>query len=152
MKRHVLLISLLTLFLIIHQPASAGNPPASDCICGKWESTEKNLIVLVYKEHNSFMAKIIWFKPSEHHKKMEEWTDIRNPDEKLRERKILGMDVLEQLRYDPDSNSWEDGMIYDAKNGRHWNASGYINKEGLLKVKGYWHFKFIGRTLTFTRV
>ena len=83
---------------------------------------------------------------------MGEWTDSKNPDEALRSRKILGMDVLEKLRYDAGSNSWEDGMIYDAKNGREWNASAYISKDGLLKVKGYWHFKFIGRTLVFKRI
>ena len=43
-------------------------------------------------------------------------------------------------------------MIYDSKNGRDWNASACIDKSGMLKVKGYWHFKFIGRTMTFNRV
>ena len=83
---------------------------------------------------------------------MEEWTDKNNPDPALRTRKILGMNVLEKLSYSPNSNSWEGGMIYDAKNGRHWNSSAYINKDGTLKVKGYWHFKFIGKTMTFKRI
>ena len=122
-----------------------------DQICGKWMSSEKNLTVLVYKSGNQFKAKIIWFRddPS---LPMEEWRDKNNPDPALRTRKILGMEVLRDLKYDTDGDSWEDGMIYDAKHGREWNASAYINKEGLLKVKGYWHFKFIGRTMTFHRI
>lgn len=124
--------------------------PNSDRICGKWMSAEKNLTVLVYKSGDQFKAKIIWFRddPS---LPMGEWRDKNNPDPALRSRKILGMEILRDIKYDADGNSWEGGMIYDAKHGREWNASAYINKEGLLKVKGYWHFKFIGRTMTFHR-
>ncbi|MDB5011423.1 MAG: hypothetical protein JWQ06_2212, partial [Mucilaginibacter sp.] len=42
--------------------------------------------------------------------------------------------------------------IYDAKNGREWDASAYIDKNGELRVTGYWHLKFIGRTMSFTRI
>jgi uncharacterized protein (DUF2147 family) len=125
--------------------------PPSEQICGKWESSEKNLIVQVYCEDNKFKAKIIWFINSGG-KPLDTWTDFRNPDESLRSRKILGMSVLNDLCYKPDTNSWEDGMIYDAEHGRDWNASAYIDKNGILKVKGYWHFKFIGKTMTFNRV
>ncbi|MDB4904744.1 MAG: hypothetical protein JWQ63_4025 [Mucilaginibacter sp.] len=62
------------------------------------------------------------------------------------------MEVLRDLIYDADTNSWEDGMIYDAKHGRDWNASAHIDKNGFLKAKGYWHFKFIGQTMTFRRM
>jgi len=132
----------------LYQPPAV---PNSDRICGKWMSAEKNLIVLVYKSGDQFKGKIIWFSddPS---KPMDEWGDKNNPDPALRTRKILGMEILRDIKYDPHDNSWGDGMIYDAKHGREWNASAYINKEGLLKVKGYWHFKFIGRTMTFHRV
>jgi uncharacterized protein (DUF2147 family) len=125
--------------------------PPSELICGKWESFEKNLIVQVYMYENRFRAKILWFNDG-NLAKMDTWTDIRNPDPSLRSRKILGMEVLRDLTYNAENKSWEDGMIYDAKHGREWNASAHIDKNGLLKVKGYWHFKFIGRTLTFTRV
>jgi len=125
--------------------------PAAEQICGKWESTEKNLVVQVYMQENKFRAKIIWFKDGDE-QQMGTWTDFRNPDPELRNRKILGMSVLTGLTYEADSNSWEDGMIYDAKHGRDWNAAAYIDKKGQLKVKGYWHFKFFGRTLTFNRL
>lgn len=124
---------------------------ASEQICGKWENEEKTLVVQVYKAENEFRAKIVWFNDGGG-KKMDEWTDKNNPDPALRSRKILGMNVLEKLVYSPKSNSWEEGMIYDAKNGRHWNSSAYINEEGVLKVKGYWHFKFIGKTINFKRM
>jgi uncharacterized protein (DUF2147 family) len=122
-----------------------------DRVCGKWMSTEKNLIVLVYKEGSDFRAKTIWFRRGDDPQPIEEWRDVKNPDPALRNRKILGLSILEGLRFDPESNSWEDGTIYDAKHGHFWNASATIDKQGQLKVRGYWYFKFIGKTLTFTR-
>jgi uncharacterized protein (DUF2147 family) len=141
----------LIFFINLSVAGAAGTVPNCDRICGKWMSAEKNLVVEVYKNNDHFKAKIIWFHddPS---KPMEEWRDSKNPDPSLRIRRILGMNVLNDLKYDTGSNSWEDGMIYDAKSGREWNASAYINKQGLLKVKGYWHFKLFGRTMTFRRV
>ena len=91
----------------------------SDRICGRWESTEKNLIVQVYREENKFIAKIVWFNANDG-KAMESWTDRNNPNEALRNRKILGMSVLTDLIYKENSNSWENGMIYDAKHGHEW--------------------------------
>lgn len=150
---HSFLISFLSLLLVSANPGkTAKNIAASEMICGKWQTEEKNLIVQVYKVDDEFKAKIVWFSDKGDTKKMDEWTDKKNPDPALRDRKILGMNVLEKLVYSPETNSWENGMIYDAKNGRHWNSSAYIEKDGKLKVKGYWHFKFIGKTMTFTRI
>ncbi|MBD1394508.1 DUF2147 domain-containing protein [Mucilaginibacter glaciei] len=150
---HQFLLSFISLLLFTsHADKPTNTMVAADVICGKWQTEEKNLTVQVYKADDEFRAKIIWFSDKGDTKKMDEWKDIKNPDPTLRERKILGMNVLEKLTYSPNSNSWEDGVIYDAKNGRHWNSSAYIDKDGKLKVKGYWHFKFIGKTMTFVRI
>lgn len=125
---------------------------AAEKVCGKWQLNGEKLIVQVYKEGNEFKAKIVWFDDHDDTKEMDYWTDEKNPDPALRNRKLLGMNVLEKLTYSPETNSWEDGMIYDAKHGRHWNSSAYIDNTGMLKVKGYWHYKFIGKTLTFKRI
>jgi uncharacterized protein (DUF2147 family) len=142
----------LLLLLFTGFVTKAGNVHNPDFICGKWISSEKNLIVQVYKEDGSFRARIVWFKNIDDSKRMEEWADIHNPDPSLRSRKLIGMSILRNLVYMQKSNTWEDGKIYDAKNGREWDASVRVNDEGSLKVTGYWHFKFIGRTLTFVRV
>ena len=143
----LLIVTLFTGICFAINPA-----PSPDLVCGKWMSSEKNLIVQVYKDGDVFRAKVIWFLNTDKTKTMEEWTDKHNPDPALRDRKLIGMSILRNLDYEPKSNSWENGKIYDAKNGREWDASVSIDKSGELKVTGYWHFKFIGRTMTFTRV
>ena len=145
------LFALFALTSLTTVSLKANDVPPGERICGKWESTENNLIVQVYMQHDKFVAKIIWFSDTAG-RHMDYWRDVRNPDPSLRNRKILGMNVLEDLTYQAGTNSWEDGMVYDSKHGRDWNAAAYIDKKGLLKVKGYWHFKFIGRTMTFRRV
>lgn len=121
-------------------------------IIGRWTTIEKNLTVDVYKDNNEFKAKIVWFKNDDETKRMDEWTDKHNPDKSLRDRKIIGLNVVKNLVYDPKSNSWEHGSVYEAKTGRSWDASAYLTRDGLLKVTGYWHFKFIGRTMTFKKI
>ncbi len=143
----------LIIVLWISVPLSAQSILPNDMICGKWMSTQKNLAVQVYKSGSVFKAKIIWFNDTDDKTRpMSIRDDSLNPDEKLRHRLILGMEVLTGLIYQAETNSWEQGVIYDAKHGRYWDSAGYITKDGLLKVTGYWHFKWIGKTLTFKRM
>ncbi len=123
-----------------------------DAIVGKWITVEKNVAVQVYKLNNNYRAKIIWFKIQDTTRPMNTRTDEKNPNPALRNRKWLGMEVLHGLKYNASDDEWQDGIIYDAKHGREWDAVAWIGPDGLLKVKGYWVFKFISETLTFKRV
>jgi uncharacterized protein (DUF2147 family) len=144
------ILNILMLVLVSISITKAGTPPPHEYICGKWMSTEKNLIVEVSIQDNKYTAKIVWFDDG-NPKDLETSCDTRNPDPTLRSRKLVGMSVLRGLTYKQNSNSWEDGMIYDASHGHEWNAAAYIDKNGELKVKGYWHCKLIGKTMSFTR-
>lgn len=151
------ILSVLLLFVICS--FKQANEPGNDAlaianrICGKWESSEKNLVVEVYAYKNTYRAKMIRFTGGvTKDKPMEAITDKKNPDPALRNRKVLGLDVVENLQYNPKSNSWEGGKIYEVQGGKYWNAAASIDTDGTLKVKGYWKIKLIGRTMTFHRV
>lgn len=141
----------LLIFLVSYFPLIGQGRLPKEKICGQWELLDKTLIITVSMHENQFKAVITWFSDTEG-KPLDYWTDIHNPNPALRKRKIHGMSILRNLTYHPKTNSWEEGMIYDSIHGREWNASAYIDKNGQLKVKGYWHFKFIGRTMTFRRI
>jgi uncharacterized protein (DUF2147 family) len=140
---------LLTVLIVFDTKAQGTS--AQQKICGKWECTDKSIRIEVYMQGNEYKANLIWFKDTEG-KPMDYWTDQHNPDPALRNRKILGMSMLSDLKYNSDTNSWENGIVYDSKHGREWNASAAIDKKGMLRVRGYWHFKFIGRTMDFVRM
>ncbi|MBK0382508.1 DUF2147 domain-containing protein [Pedobacter sp. SD-b] len=124
-----------------------------DAIVGKWMSTEKNVEVEVYKVNDEFRAKVVWFDDTDDlSRPMETRKDLNNPDKKLRDHKILGMNVLKNLRFNPENDRWENGIIYDANSGRHFSSVVYFNDDGLLEVKGYWKFEFLCQTVAFRRV
>jgi uncharacterized protein (DUF2147 family) len=149
--KKILKLLVICLLVLIAVDSMAQAVPAPERICGKWENEAKSLRIQIYTVNGDFRAKIIWFSDTEG-KPMSYWKDRRNPDPKLRSRTILGMSILNGLRYDPKKKSWEDGKVYDSKHGKYWNASAYIDKKGMLKVRGYWHFKFMGKTMTFHRI
>jgi uncharacterized protein (DUF2147 family) len=124
-----------------------------DAILGKWESTQKNLIVEVYKENNAFKAKIVWFYDEDDTiTPIDERLDIKNPNKSLRSRKIIGTDVLSGLVYNAKQNRWNGGRIYDATSGRTWDATVWLTTPDSLSVRGFYIFRWIGKTLMFTRV
>ena len=124
-----------------------------DAIIGKWMTVQNNLKVEVYKQNNRFKAKILWFKDTDDKSRpMESRLDDKNPVKSLRSRKLLGMEVLTHLRYNAEDKEWQDGQIYVANNGKEFDSIAWITKGNLLKVKGYWLFKFLCQTLTFKRV
>ena len=141
------------LFFISPAFAHANNRVAEDQIVGKWMSTKENVMVNVYKSGNQFKAKVIWFNDSDDPSSpMNVRCDVRNANKNLRKQRIIGMDVLKQLKYNPSTGRWENGIIYDANSGREWSSVIYFNDDGLLEVKGYWQFEFLCKTITFTRV
>lgn len=145
------LLSFFVLFTGTNIIVKGQSSPAAQRICGKWESSGKQLIISVYMVNHQYRAKLLWFSNTEG-KPLDYWRDVKNPDPKLRSRKLLGMSILSGLKYDSKSHTWEDGQVYDSIHGRYWNASARIDKKGVLHVRGYWHFKFIGRTLLFYRI
>jgi uncharacterized protein (DUF2147 family) len=123
-----------------------------DAILGKWMSVEETLEIEVYKDHNDFKSKIIWFRDHDNTKRpMAERQDTENPNKALRSRKIIGSETVRNLKYNAKEKRWEDGIIYDATSGKEWQSVAWVTPEGQLKVRGYWHFEIFGKTLVFRR-
>ena len=108
------------------------NPNA---ILGKWESEEKNLIVEVYKQNNAFKAKVVWYHDANDTIPVEQRLDLNNPNKALRNRKIVGTDILSELIYNPKQDKWVNGRIYDASSGRTWDATVWLTDNQNLNVR-----------------
>lgn len=134
-------------------PANRTAEKEADRILGKWMTEQKNLIVEVYKEGSEYKARILWFNDSDDRSRpMDMRTDFHNQNPELRSRKLIGLDVLKLLTYNKESNTWENGIIYDALSGKEWSSYAYLTDTGTLRVKGFWHFKFLSKCLDFTRI
>lgn len=121
----------------------------ADAILGKWESVEKNLIVEVYKQDNSFRANIVWFNNPGN--SLPE-TDVKNPDKDLRSRKVVGMDVLSGLTYNQRQDKWTGGKIYDCTSGKTWDATVWLEDDNDLNVRGFYLVRWLGKTMEFKRI
>ncbi len=145
---------LLTVFLLFSGAfLGKGRPVSANAIIGKWMNTDKNLEVEVFKAGNEYDGRVIWFDDTDDKSSpMNERRDTKNPDKSLRNRKIIGLVVMTGLQYNDDDDEWQDGRIYDSSSGKDWNAKAWINDEGILKVRGYWHFSIFGQNISFKRI
>lgn len=131
--------------------ASPQNNP--DDIIGRWMSTENNLAVEIFKTNNEYKAKVIWIDDSDDkNRPMNIRSDWKNPDERLRARKIIGLVVMHGLFYNKENNDWEGGRIYDPNSGKDWNAKVWVMRGDRLKVRGYWDFQMLGKDILFKKV
>ncbi|HOJ03548.1 MAG TPA: DUF2147 domain-containing protein [Bacteroidota bacterium] len=123
----------------------------ADAVLGTWLVQDKNAKVEIYKRGSKYYGKIVWLKePNDEQGKAK--VDKENPEEKLRSRPILGLEMLRGFVYDEDY-VWEDGEIYDPKNGKTYSCKMTLTDKGnTLDVRGYIGISLIGRTQEWTRV
>jgi len=118
----------------------------ADDLLGVWFNQEKSAKIQIFKVGEKYDGKIIWLK--EPMRDGEPKLDRENEDEDLRSRPIIGLEILKDFEFDDDE--WEDGTIYDPKNGETYSC--YITKEGdKLNVRGYVGIALIGRTSIWTK-
>jgi len=121
----------------------------SERLIGVWESEEKNLLVQISKEKDHFVGTMTFFLcPTE--TIMRTKVDAENPDPSLTGRKLLGLKLLEKLSYE-GNNVWSGGKIYDPNSGRTYEARIQLISSNSVVVRGYWKFRWIGRSMVFNR-
>lgn len=119
----------------------------SDAILGTWTNPEKDARFLISKQGEQFSGKMVWVnaptaKPP---------IDDKNPDASLRNRPLLGLQILKGFSYAGD-HVWEDGKIYDPRNGKTYSCKLTLTDPKHLNVRGYVGFSLLGRTEIWTRV
>jgi uncharacterized protein (DUF2147 family) len=104
---------------------------------GKWVTEAGDAQVEIYKAGDKVNGKIVWLQ------KGPETKDIHNTDEKLRSRKLMGVNILSGLTKKKDK--WEGGKIYNPKNGKNYKCSIWLEGKEL-KVRGYIGFLYETQT------
>ncbi len=121
---------------------------AQDITQGTWYNQEKSGKIQFFKQGDKYFGKIVWLKePNEAGKPR---TDKQNPDEKLRSRPLIGLVNLKNFKQ-TDKDSWEDGEVYDPKNGKTYSCKMTLTSPTTLDVRGFIGLSIIGRTEHFTK-
>ncbi len=144
-------LPVLFLFLTAFAMNVYAQSSEADAVVGTWLVEDKKAKIKIYNKGEKYHGKIIWLKePNDKNGKPK--VDKENPEEGLRGRPLVGLVMLTGFVYDED-NVWEDGDIYDPKNGKTYSCEMTLSTDGkTLDVRGYIGFSFIGRSQTWTRV
>ena len=108
-----------------------------------WYNEEQSAKIKIYKSaDDKYYGKIIWLKVPTIDGKSK--TDYRNPDKNHKNVLLNGLVILKGFDKHGDK-SYEDGTIYDPKNGKTYSC--IITYRGnKLDVRGYIGFSLLGRT------
>jgi len=146
--KHFPVIIILVALAIIFNPLTSLSQEA-DAVLGIWLTQDKDSKVEIYKKNNKYHGKIVWLK--EPNKNGKPKVDDKNPDEKKNGRAIMGLVLMTNFEYDEDF-VWEDGEIYDPKNGKTYSCKMTLSKDkNTLDVRGFIGISLIGRTAVWTR-
>ncbi len=150
---HKVLITPLILVLIFW--AALVRAADGDAILGYWTTQDKDALFEIYRCGVEYCGKIAQMnEPTYSHTDKElvglPKMDRKNPDPGLRNRKLLGLTILEQFSYGGD-NTWS-GKIYNPEDGKTYKCKLSIAEGGdRLKVRGYIGLTLLGGTENWTR-
>lgn len=135
------------IFVIVLSSIQAKAQSAS-LILGTWLNTEKTAQIEIMDIGDQYLGKIIWLDNP--NKDGTPVLDKANENKKLRDRPVMGLTILEGLKF--DDGIWKGGKIYDPNSGKTYSCEVKLKGMEKLEVKGYLGFSWIGKTVEWTKV
>ncbi len=111
----------------------------SDTYIGKWEITGGSIIE-IYEDGNTFYGKI--YKRAENPLSNFNGLDNKNPKKELQNRPLLGMNILNELKFKDGELSG--GTIYNADSGKTYTVKVWIDNDDkdICYIRAYKSFLF----------
>ena len=116
--------------------AFSGVARDADRITGIWWNDEKTTKIKVEKKEGKYIGTIVYMIP-EKYENGQPPKDDNNPDESLRNRSLIGLQILSDFEYDAKKEEWKNGKIYDPKSGNTYDCYAWLEDDDLLKLKGF---------------
>lgn len=108
-------------------------------ITGDWnnideETGEINSVINIYKENDQYFGKIVHIVKPENRGNL--CTKCKGD---LKDKPILGMNILNNLKKEEDGNRYSGGQIFDPKTGKEYRAEIWVDEDdkNKLNVRGY---------------
>lgn len=139
----------LSLILLFTTLSFSGFAQNSDAILGKWINSSGEAHIDITKRGAKYFGKIVWLKEPKDEKGNTK-TDVKNPQQSLRSKPIVGLEILKDFIY--DDGKWIDGKIYDPQSGKVYSCTMTLKPNGQLSMRGYIGISLIGRSEIWKRV
>jgi uncharacterized protein (DUF2147 family) len=140
-KRYLGFVLLLSLLLATFSVQAAPNP---DAVIGVWKIGEGTGMVQITKRGDKYYGRIVWLKVPNNPDGTPR-TDVNNPDESKRKTPLKGLENMRDFTYTGE-NKWENGNIYDPKNGSDYSCEITLVDANTLEVRGFIGVSLFGRT------
>ncbi|TGE13912.1 DUF2147 domain-containing protein [Hymenobacter elongatus] len=118
---------------------------------GIWADETGESHIEIYRCGEKLCGRLVWLREPQESNTGRPKADLHNPDPSKRNMPLQNLTVLQNLRYNANSERWEDGEIYDPNNGHTYSCYMSLTKDKL-EVKGYIGFAIIGRSHYWSRV
>ena len=123
-------------------------PPPT--ITGTWLVEDADAHVEISECGDSLCGPIVWLRePVDDNGNLK--LDIHNPDESLRQRRVMGLEVFRVSRKPGDKKTMWRGTIYDPKIGKTYRCKAHLLSDNELKIRGFIGVPLFGRTTYWTR-
>lgn len=129
--------------------AQAPAPGAPPSYTGLWYDDTGQGAVEITQCGDRLCGRIVWLKtPVDTSGQL--LVDDLNPDPARRRRPICGLDVIGDVKRQRNG-TWDEGWIYDPKEGKAYDVELKLRSADTLLVTGYLGVKFLSETLTWKR-
>jgi uncharacterized protein (DUF2147 family) len=127
----------------------------ADDVVGPWKTDGDRSAIEIYGCGEKLCGKVAWLKNPNYVSSKDgpvgsTKVDRKNPDPTLRNRPIIGLQVIEGLTATGD-NRWEHGTCYDPESGNSYQCKIYLETPDRLQVRGFIGISLLGRTYVLTR-
>ncbi len=115
----------------------------ADTLVGNWWTEGKEGLMKIEKT-KSGRYQVILLGGKEENKK-----DVNNPDPKLRERKLKGIVIMWNLKF--EDGEYVDGRCYNPRDGNTYRVKMKITGQNSLRLRGYLLVPLLGQSQDWTR-
>lgn len=137
-------LSFALLFSLLIATFSVLAAPNPDAVLGVWKNGEGTGMIQIYKKGDKYYGRLVWLKVPNNPDGTPR-TDVNNPDETKRKTPLKGLENMRDFTAAGD-NKWENGKIYDPKNGSDYSCEMTLVDPNTLEVRGFIGVSLFGRT------
>lgn len=142
----------MLLLLLVSTLSFVDGSDNPDALNGRWLSQKKRNQVQIYRQGNRHYGKLVWMLEPNESATDRPKCDRLNPNEALRARPLVGINIMSDLQYKGD-NVWSGGQIYNPEDGKTYGCELTLRDANTMDVHAYMlGMKMLGKTITWTRV